>query len=168
MADVLFKPSQHSALHPGQAADIYYKSHYLGVFGALHPSIVQELGIVGNVFVFELFLDALEGLLIAHTAHRIELSKFPEIRRDIAIYVDQTVPSQQIQDTIVEVSGSLLKEVNVFDVYQGKGVPPNHKSIALTLILQHASRTLLDQEVADIIVVVLSALKQRFAAELRG
>ncbi len=168
VTDFIFKPSQHPALHPGQAAEIYYKDHFLGILGALHPSIVQEIGIIGNVFVFELLLDELDTLCASYAPVQIELSKFPEIRRDIAIYVDQTVPSQQIQDTIAEVGGQLLKEVNVFDVYQGKGVPPNRKSIALALILQHASRTLLDEEVADIIDTIISALKQRFAAELRG
>ncbi|MCC2666623.1 MAG: Phenylalanyl-tRNA synthetase beta chain [Gammaproteobacteria bacterium] len=168
VTDFIFKPTQHPALHPGKAAEMYYKDRFLGIFGALHPSIVQEIGDIGNVLVFELLLDELDMAQASYSPVHRELSKFPEIRRDIAIYVDQTVPSQQIQDTIAEVGGQLLKEVNVFDVYQGKGVPPNRKSIALALLLQHASRTLLDEEVADIIDTIISALKQRFAAELRG
>jgi len=160
-----FKASVHPALHPGQTAEIQCAGHYVGIFGALHPGIVQELDIQGKVLLFELLLDE---LAFAPTPKAHELSKFPEIRRDIAIYVDQTVPSQLIQDTIVEVSGELLKEINVFDVYQGKGVPLDHKSIALALTLQHSSRTLLDEEVADVMSRVISALKQRFAAELRG
>jgi phenylalanyl-tRNA synthetase beta chain len=160
-----FKAGTHPALHPGQTAEIWRAGRYLGVLGALHPSIANELDITGQVLLFELLLDE---LMKAHVPHAIELSKFPEIRRDIAIYIDQTVPSQLIQDTIAEVSGELLKGINVFDVYQGKGVPPNHKSIALALTLQHSSRTLLDEEVADIINSVVSALKQQFAAELRG
>jgi phenylalanyl-tRNA synthetase beta chain len=161
-----FKPGTHPALHPGQTAEIQYAGSTIGILGALHPNIVQELGISGKVFVFELILD---GLALPSPCAALELSKFPAIRRDIAIYVDQTVPSQQIQDTITEeVSGELLKEINVFDVYQGKGVPPGQKSVALALTLQHSSRTLLDEEVADVMDRVISALKQRFAAELRG
>lgn len=160
-----FKKGSHAALHPGQTAEIWRAGRYVGVFGTLHPSIAQELDTVGRVLLFELLFDELKQ---AHVPHAVELSKFPEIRRDIAIYVDQTVPSEQIQDTIVDVGGELLKEVNVFDVYQGKGVPPNQKSVALALTLQHSSRTLLDEEVADIMDRVISALRKGFAAELRG
>ncbi len=160
-----FKPGVHAALHPGQTAEIWRAGRLVGVLGALHPSIAQELDTNGKVLLFELLFDELTN---AHVPFATELSKFPEIRRDIAIYVDQTVPSQRIQDTIVDVGGELLKEVNVFDVYQGKGVPPNQKSVALALTLQHTSRTLLDEEVAAIMDRVISALIQRFAAELRG
>lgn len=160
-----FKKGSHPALHPGQTAEIWRNGRYVGILGALHPSIAQQLDTIGKVILFELLFDELKQ---AHVPHAIELSKFPEIRRDIAIYVDQTVPSEQIQDTIADVGGELLKEVNVFDVYQGKGVPPNQKSVALALTLQHSSRTLLDEEVADIMDRVVSALKQGFAAELRG
>lgn len=160
-----FKPGTHAALHPGQTAEIWRNGRFVGIFGALHPSLVQELDVVGKVFLFELVLDE---LIPASLPVAAEPSKFPEIRRDIAIFVDRTVPAQLIQDTIIEVGGELLKEINVFDVYQGKGVPPDHKSIALALTLQHSSRTLLDEEVADIMNNVVSALKQRFAAELRG
>ncbi len=160
-----FKPSQHPALHPGQTAEIQCAGRTVGILGALHPAIAQTLDISGNVLLFELLLDE---LVPVSTPTAVELSKFPEIRRDIAIYVDQTVPSQLIQDTIENVGGELLKEINVFDVYQGKGVPADRKSIALALTLQHSSRTLLDEEVADVMGRVISALKQRFAAELRG
>ncbi len=160
-----FKPGVHAALHPGQMAEIWRGERYVGVLGALHPSIAQELDLTTHVLLFELLLD---DWVSTSVPHAVELSKFPEIRRDIAIYVDQTVPSQLIQDTILEVGGELLQEVNVFDVYQGKGVPLDKKSIALALTLQHTSRTLLDEEVAGIINNVVSALKQRFSAELRG
>jgi phenylalanyl-tRNA synthetase beta chain len=160
-----FVPCTHPVLHPGQAADIYRGDQYVGVLGGLHPEIKQVLDLTQNVFVFELVLDVLEA---ASMPHYTEISKFPEIRRDLAIFVDQTVPAQQIQDTIVEVGGELLRNVTVFDVYQGKGVAPHQKSIALALTLQHATRTLVDEEVADVCGQIVDVLKRKFAAELRG
>ena len=159
-----FKPGSHPALHPGQTAEIYHRDSYIGICGALHPSIVQTLGIA-KAFVFELLLDALE---VGHVPQYAEISKFPEIRRDIAILVDQSVSSEMIQGAISETVGELLKDVTVFDVYQGKGIAASHKSIALALTLQDFSRTLVDQEVTDIMERVTDTLKQRFAAELRG
>ncbi|HVW99370.1 MAG TPA: hypothetical protein VHA52_02870, partial [Candidatus Babeliaceae bacterium] len=137
----------------------------IGIMGALHPMIVQELDIQGGVLVFELQLDDLE---IASLPRSKEISKFPEIRRDLALLVDRTVPSQAIQDTIRDVAGDLLKDINVFDIYQGKGITSDRKSIALALTLQHLSRTLRDEEVAGIMERVIVALKDRFAAELRS
>lgn len=163
--DFTFKPGSHPALHPGQTADVYRNGEYVGVFGALHPQVKQALGITENVLVFELMLDSLETF--AAVQYR-EFSKFPEIRRDIAILLDQSVPSQSIQDTIAEVGGELLRDVTLFDVYQGKGIAPHQKSIALALTLQHDSRTLVDEEVTGIIENIIAVLKHRFAAELRG
>lgn len=163
--DVIFKTDTHSALHPGQTASMTRAGQFIGIVGALHPTIAQSLDISGKVFLFELLLDTLEHADVPHLA---DISKFPEIRRDIAIFVDETVPSQQIQDTIREVGGELLRDVNIFDVYQGKGIAPHQKSIALSLTLQHSSRTLVDEEVANLVQNVIIALKQRFAAELRG
>lgn len=160
-----FKSGEHPALHPGQTAEISRLGRKIGVMGALHPAIAQALDVEGQVYLFELLLEVLE---IAQVPHSLEISKFPEIRRDLAIVLDQAVPSQQVQDTIREVAGELLKEVDIFDVYQGKGITPDHKSIALALTLQHASRTLVDEEVAELIERVIVALKNRFAAELRG
>lgn len=160
-----FKAGTHPALHPGQTAEIYRAGHYVGIMGALHPALIQSFDIQGKVFVFELLLDILEN---AKLPRFTAISKFPEIRRDIAILVDRTVPARLIQDTIIDVAGDLLQDINIFDVYQGKGIANERKSVALSLILQHASRTLVDEEVATLMERVIIALKERFAAELRG
>ncbi len=159
-----FKQGSHPALHPGQTADIYRKDTFVGVMGTLHPSVLQSLELINPVLVFELLLDPLVENVLPHYQ---DISKFPQIRRDIAIFVDQTVPSQAIQDTIYEVGGELLRDVTVFDIYQGKE-SKNRKSIALALTLQHNSRTLVDEEVTDIVERIVVTLKQKFAAELRG
>jgi len=160
-----FKAASHSALHPGQTAAIYRNNHYVGIFGALHPSMVQTLKVEGKVFLFELVLDQIES---AALPRYVGLSKFPEIRRDIAILLDQSVPAMAIQDTINEVAGDLLKKIDIFDVYQGKGIISGQKSIALALTLQDSSRTLVDEEVTNLMDRVIEALKGRFNAELRG
>ncbi len=162
---VVFKPAKHPALHPGQTAEIYLADNYVGIVGAMHPSIIQTLKIEGKVFAFELLLDIFSSGLIPKFN---SLSKFPEIRRDIAILIQESVPFHSIQDTIKKVAGEWLKQVEIFDVYQGKGILVGQKSIALALTLQHSSRTLIDEEVADLIERVIVSLKEKFNAELRG
>jgi phenylalanyl-tRNA synthetase beta chain len=160
-----FKKGSHLALHPGQTADIYRNGKYLGVLGMLHPSISQALKVEGSVYLFSLLLDSVTA---AQVPQFQSLSRFPEIHRDIAILLDQSVPALDIQATIRQESGELLKNIDIFDVYQGKGIPPGLKSIALSLTLQHSSRTLVDDEVAKLMERIMVALKERFNAELRG
>lgn len=159
-----FKSGVHPALHPGQTAEIFRNEKSVGFIGGLHPTVLQMLSLPQPVFVFEVALELIED---AHQPKAIEVSKFPEIRRDIAIFVDRSVPVEAISGTIKRSAGEWLQEVNVFDVYQGKGVPENQKSIALSLTLQHASRTLVDDEVVKLVERVIVALKDDFAAELR-
>lgn len=163
--NVSLKAGRHPALHSGQTADILYDGKEVGIMGALHPELVQHLKIEGRVFLFEILLEDAARKPLPRFQ---EISKFPEIRRDIAIVVDAGVTSQEIQEFIKEKAGNLLREVHVFDVYQGKGIPAHRKSIALGLSLQHSDRTLTDEEVADLIGRVIVALKEKFAAELRG
>ncbi len=165
MSELDFLPNTHAALHPGQTAGIYHKSRKIGLIGRLHPTIVQKLDLPTNVFVFELDLSMLKQAPL----HRFqEISRFPEIRRDLALLVNQTVPSKDIRDTIKTVAGDWLKGVFIFDVYQGKGISSGLKSIALALILQHPTRTLVDDEVAELMNKVINALKGTLGAELRS
>ncbi len=161
----IFKPGAHPALHPGQSVEIWYENDKVGMMGGLHPSLAQRLKTEGKVFLFELFLDKIEKSALPQSS---TISKFPEIRRDIAIVVSDAIPFQAIQDTIRDVGGELLKQVDIFDLYQGKGIVSGNKSVALALTLQHSSRTLIDEEVTDLIERVVIALKGRFNAELRG
>ena len=163
--ELLFKPETHPALHPGQTAGIYHRGQKLGIIGALHPTILQALDLSSRVLVFELDLN----YLYKSDLHQYQtISKFPEIRRDIAIIVNQAIPAKEIQDTIKMIAGDWLKEVFVFDVYQGKGISPGLKSIALALILQHPMRTLVDDEVAALMDRLITTLKGQLGAELRS
>lgn len=163
--EITFKPESHPALHPGQSASAYFGDKKIGHFGAIHPVVAQNLDITGRIFLFEMDLGLLKDKPIPSMT---EISKFPEIRRDIALLVNQAIPAKDIQDTIKRTAGDWLKDVFIFDVYQGKGITPGLKSIALALILQHPTRTLVDDEVAGLIERVITSLKGQLGAELRS
>ena len=159
-------PAAHSALHPGQSAAVLHKnSHIVGYLGAIHPRILQTLGIKSSVFGFELQLDPeiTEFLLPKYQP----LSRFPTVRRDLAIVVKEAVLAQQVEGIIREVAGIWLQDVIIFDVYQGKPIPAGSKSLALGLTLQASDRTLTDAEVDGLVKQVLDALAQKLNAELR-
>ena len=162
--EYMFVAAPHAALHPGQASEILHKDKTVGYLGRLHPKIEKELDIQAPVYLFELQLDT---LLQAKLPKFKELSKFPGIRRDIAIVVEKTTTAQQIQETIRQASGNLLTEMNIFDVYTGPGIQNDKKSLALALILQHTDRTLVDNEADEFIQNILSVLKDKLNAEIR-
>ena len=159
-----FEPAEHPALHPGQTARIVRDGELVGWLGALHPQLVDDLDLHGPVFVFEL---RLEGIVEGRLPQFSELSKFPEVRRDIAVLVSQSVVAGDLLQDIREQAGSVLKNLRLFDVYQGKGVDPESKSLAIGLTLQHSSRTLTDDEVNTVMDKILGSLEQRFKATLR-
>jgi len=97
-----------------------------------------------------------------------DISKFPEMRRDLALVVEQSVDVQRVFDGIRAVAGDYLTKLNLFDVYVGKGIDPDRKSLALGLTWQHPSRTLTDEEVNNSVDAVLSHLGDSLGATLRG
>lgn len=160
----VFKPGSEAILHPGQGADIYYLNNKVGFVGALHPSVLKALDIDQKVFVFEL---ETEGLLVKDLAKFNELSKFPSIRRDLALIVDQNISAQQLINSINSINSEIIRDVFVFDVYTGKEVIINRKSVALGLILQGFSRTLTDKDVDQSVAHVLQILEKEHNAVLR-
>ena len=160
-----FKPETHPALHPGKCARIYCAEKPLGYVGELNPSIKQKLGLSGDIYLFELDL----ALLSEATVRQFQqVSKFPQVRRDLALVVDEEISAQRLLDAIFAKGGDLLRDVQIFDVYQGENIADGKKSIALSLILQHGSRTLVDSEVDDYVQQMLTELKQEFNVILRG
>jgi len=151
-------------LHPGQSACIKQDNKIIGWIGALHPEVQKTLDIDPAVYVFELEQAAIENNRIAEFS---PLSRFPEVRRDIAILIDEKVPVAEILSAIEAASSDVHKETQLFDVYQGKGVAEGAKSVAFGLIFQEFSRTLTDREVDTEIENIVSTLNQKFAATLR-
>ena len=160
-----FIPDSLPALHPGQSARIEKDGQIFGWIGALHPSIEKQLGLKQRVYLVQFDLETLRQTAVPAFA---ELSKFPEMRRDLALVVDQEVAVDTVLDGIRESAGEFLTGVNLFDVYVGKGIDINRKSLALGLTWQHPSRTLTDQEVNDSVDAVLSHLADTTGATLRG
>ncbi len=159
-----FKAATHPALHPGQSACLLQDGEVVGWAGALHPTVMKTLGIDQRVFVFEVALSAIDEELLPAFK---QLSRFPEVRRDIAILVEEGVAASELLAAIQASSSDLLVECEIFDIYQGKGVEEGIKSVAFGLILQEFSRTLTDKDVDAEIENIVSALNKQFAATLR-
>jgi len=159
-----FQAGEHSALHPGQTAAVYLNGELQGHVGSLHPTLQQQLGIPKNVYLFELKLSAVTQ---AHVPAFSSLSRFPEVRRDIAILVDRQVAAKTLTDTVADAAGEHVIDLKVFDVYVGKGIDPHRKSVALGLTFQHPSRTLTEDEVNASIDSVVKSLEANFSATLR-
>jgi phenylalanyl-tRNA synthetase beta chain len=159
-----FVAAVHPALHPGQSALIRREGVELGWLGKLHPSVASRLDLDSQTFLFELeYVPIRRGDLVRFR----EISRYPSIRRDLAVVVDAAVQAQALQSAIAEAAGALLKEVVIFDIYQGKGVETGRKSVAFGLILQDSSRTLVDEEVETVVTGVIESLRGRFQATLR-
>lgn len=159
-----FVAAEHPALHPGQTARIERDGRAVGYIGSLHPELAATLGIDQPVYLFELLIvEISEGRLPRFT----ELSRFPEVRRDIAILVGLEVSADDVLRCIREAAGENLTDLKLFDVYQGKGIDPLSKSVAVGLTWQHPSRTLNDDEVSGAMQEILASLEERFNATLR-
>nr|WP_319527744.1 phenylalanine--tRNA ligase subunit beta [Pseudomonas laurentiana] len=164
LGDFTFAAGKHPALHPGQTARIERDGREVGYLGAIHPELAKTLGLDRPVFVFELVLgDVVEGRLPKFH----ELSKFPEVRRDLALIAGRDVASSAVLEVIRENAGEWLTDLRLFDVYQGKGIDPDRKSLAVGLTWQHPSRTLNDDEVNAATQNILTSLEQRLNTTLR-
>ena len=130
----------------------------------LHPTLEKQLGFDNNVFLFEL---SQEVLLERRVPVFSSLSKFPSVRRDLALLVREEVSFQAVKECIAACQETLIKDVKVFDIYRGQGVEQGYKSVALALILQDATQTLTDTEIDAIVNKVLEALSNKLSAKLR-
>jgi len=159
-----FTAAQHPALHPGQTSAIHLAGQQIGILGALHPALLQELDLQGPIYLFELQLDALDKASLPQFQ---AISKFPAVRRDISFLVSQKISAQQIIQLVQNTAGELLSDICLFDVYQGKNVESGFRSLALGLMWQTLDRTLVDSEINERMDQVIAALKQQFAINLR-
>ena len=151
--------------HPGRSAQVLRDGRGLGWIGQLHPRLQQALGLDVAVVAFELDLDPLlERAVPTATA----LSRYPSVRRDLAFVVAEDVPWAALAATVRRAAGPVLKQLLLFDRYQGKGVEAGFKSLAMGLILQEDSRTLTDREVETLVADVVAALRGEHGAEIRG
>ncbi len=159
-----FKADTHPALHPGQTAAIQQGEEILGYFGALHPSIIQRLALIPPIYLFEIRLSP---LLKTYLPKFREVSKYPSIRRDIAIIVERNLNAAEVIKQIKATASELLTDLILFDVYQGDHLKSSEKSLAIGLIFQAFSRNLTEMEIDSEIGKILAVLEQRLRAHLR-
>ncbi len=159
-----FVVATHPALHPGQSARIERTGAAIGWLGVLHPRVARELDVEGDAFLFEV---RLEGVRTARAPVFRELSKFPVSRRDISILVDKAATARELQACIRRHGGERLREVRLFDLYQGKGVADSQKSLTFGLILQDFSHNLTDSVVEETVSGIIAGLARQFGATLR-
>ena len=157
-------PQAHPALHPGQSALLSLGGLELGWMGALHPGVLKALDLPQGALLFEL---RLEPLLEAKIPVFQPISRFPAVRRDLAVVVAEKVSAAELLNKAKVAAGELLREVRIFDVYRGKGIDSGRKSVALGLILQDSSRTLTDEDADAAMARVADRLKRDLDATIR-
>jgi phenylalanyl-tRNA synthetase beta chain len=160
-----FERLAHPALHPGRSATVVVEGRTIGLIGELHPRWVQKYELGGAPVVFELDLDAIQRQALP--AHR-EISRFPAVVRDMALVVDLGLAAESLQETLVKAAPSFVRDVVLFDVYQGKGVDPDKKSLAFRVVMQDTEKTLSDGEVDAAMSKMIEAASRDFAAKLRS
>lgn len=163
--DIEFVAETHPALHNGQSARVYVDGQTVGWLGAIHPKLQKPLGLNTRVYVFELSLSA---VLSADIPSFSPLSKFPAIRRDLALLVSGIISAGEIKHCLNDVKSDILKEIQLFDVYSGEGVEQGYKSVAVAFHMQHEERTLTDDEVNSLILTITTQLEQKIGATIRS
>jgi phenylalanyl-tRNA synthetase beta chain len=160
-----YRAEAHNALHPGQTARVYLHGKPIGWIGKLHPKWQQHYSLAKSTFLFELEVSP---LLASSVAKYQEVPKFLPIRRDLAVVVDANVAAQAILSAIENARIPLVSQVQLFDIYQGKGIPENKKSLALSVFMQDTHKTLVDNEAEAAMADLLQLLEKQFGASLRN
>ena len=160
-----YRNETHCALHPGQSARVYLRGEPIGWIGKLHPKWQQHYGLAKSTILFELNMD---DILQTSITKLTEVSKFLPVRRDMAVIVNADLPVQDIINTVKKANISLLQDMQLFDVYQGKGIVENKKSLAFLILMQDTNKTLLDSEVEETMAKLLKLLQNQFGATLRN
>jgi phenylalanyl-tRNA synthetase beta chain len=159
-----FIPDQHPALHPGQAARIRRGDLDVGWIGTLHPAHQVLFDISIAPYLFEIDVDiSLESILPEYR----QISRYPAVRRDLAVVMEERISSESLVKEVEKAAGEMLREVRIFDVYQGDRIDSGLKSVALGLILQESSRTLTDDDVDGVVQAVISRLERKLKAKIR-
>jgi phenylalanyl-tRNA synthetase beta chain len=163
-AAVRFEAESLACLRPGRAARIYRGSTAVGWLGEVHPQVAKAINLPGTAFLFEL---EIEPAFSCNPLVFIPISRYPSVRRDLAIVVDEKVPLAVLRENVSVSASGLLSDLVVFDVYRGPGIETGRKSIALGLILQDSSRTLTDVDADAVVAKVVARLRDVLSATIR-
>jgi phenylalanyl-tRNA synthetase beta chain len=163
-AAVRFEADSLACLRPGRTARIYRGPDAVGWLGEVHPQVAKAINLPAPAFLFEL---EIELAFSCKPLEFIPISRFPSVRRDLAIVVDEKVPLAVLRENVSVSASGLLSELVVFDVYRGPGIETGRKSIALGLILQDSSRTLTDDDADAVVTSVVARLRDVLSATIR-
>lgn len=164
-AALTFVAASHSALHPGQCARVHLGDEAIGWIGALHPRWMQKYDLPQTAVMFEVDLPA---LLRGRVPMFREISKFPPVRRDLAIVVEEGVPVQSLLDGVRQHLPHMVTDFMLFDVYRGKGIDLGKKSLAFKVLMQDTQKTLTEEDVESALADIRAVLVNRFNATLRA
>ncbi|WP_019154760.1 phenylalanine--tRNA ligase subunit beta [Robertmurraya massiliosenegalensis] len=153
-------------MHPGRTAEVYLAGESIGFVGQVHPTVQKDLDLK-ETYVFELCLEAILTEAVAPLQYQ-SIPRYPSITRDIALVVDKEKVAGELESIIVEAGGKLLKDVHVFDLYEGEHMESGKKSIAFSLKYFDPEKTLTDEDVTKVHEKVLTAVKEKAGAVLRG
>ncbi|MBE7027318.1 MAG: phenylalanine--tRNA ligase subunit beta [Ruminococcaceae bacterium] len=165
--DYKFVPKKdNTTYHPGRCAEIYFGTNLAGYIGQIHPKISKDYGIDAECYVAELDFSMLFDASNHKQTYK-KLPKYPAVSRDIAILVDDSVLSGDIEDIIKRAGGKLLDNVELFDAYKGAQIPQGKKSMAYSATFRADDRTLNEEEITKVMDKILKNLKNNLGAELR-
>jgi phenylalanyl-tRNA synthetase beta chain len=164
VAGIRFEADALSCLRPGRAARIWRNDVAIGWIGELHPRVAKALGLNHTLFLLEL---EIESSFSSKASQFKGISKFPSVRRDLAVVIDENVPLAVLRENVTVSASGLLSDLRVFDVYRGPGIDFGRKSIALGLILQDSSRTLTDVDADAVVTAVVTRLRDVLSATIR-
>ena len=151
-----------SYLHPGVSCSIKVDNEIIGYMGKIHPSVNKN-----DIYVFEISLEKLMSKKVRNIKYK-EVSKYPEVFKDVAFIVDDSVKSSEIESILKKVGGRLLESVDVFDLYKGDKIDDGKKSIAYSLVFKNDDRTLTDEEVTEVFEKMINQVESKLGAELRN
>jgi len=163
---VRFEPAEAATFHPGRCARLLIRGEELGILGEVHPQVAEAFDLVGRVYLAELDLE----LLFEAAEERLyrPLPRFPAVRMDLAVVVDEEVAAERVERLIRESGGALLEEVVLFDLYRGAPVPTGKKSLAYALTYRAPDRTLTNEEAQAVHERIMAALERELSAQVRG
>jgi phenylalanyl-tRNA synthetase beta chain len=160
-----FAPASHPALHPGQCAQVFKAGHSIGWLGTLHPRLVQQFDLAAAPVMFELEFEPMAALSLPRHGR---IARFPAVRRDLAFVMAESVRAADMLAAMHDAADPIVKDLALFDVYQGKGLGKDQKSLAFRVVMQDTERTLTDAEVEAAAAKITQAVMEKFSASLRA
>lgn len=154
------------SFHPGRCAEITVNGELVGVMGQVHPAVAKNYGIDADVYCAEINFTKLMAMLLPDPTYT-PLPKYPTVSRDLSLVCDEEITVAQAEQAIISAAGKLLRDVKLFDIYRGVGVPSGKKSMAFSLELRADDRTLTDTDSEAVVNKVLAALSEKLGASLR-